>query len=48
MESQKYFKVSDGFFTYYVNEITKEKKFKLDDNDIEVERKMDDFIRSDK
>lgn len=41
----EYYKTSDGFFDYYVNRKTGEKKFKLDKNDVEVERKADDFSR---
>ena len=41
----KYFKVSDGFFTYFVNKDTGEKKFELDENDVEVEPELDDFSR---
>lgn len=41
----EYYKTSDGFFDYYVNRKTGEKKFKLDENDVEVERKVDDFSR---
>jgi hypothetical protein len=41
----EYNKINDGFFTYYVNTRTGEKKFSLDEGDIEVERHMDDFIR---
>lgn len=43
--SNEYYKVSDGFFNYYVNKETGDKKFKLDKGDIEVERQVDDFIR---
>lgn len=41
----EYYKVSDGFFTYYVNKDTGKKKFALEENDIIVERATDDFIR---
>lgn len=40
-----YYKENDGFFTYYVNIFTGKKKFALDENDILVERKVDDFQR---
>ena len=45
MEKNKnrYYKLSDGFFTYYVNEATGEKKFRLDDGDILGEQVCDDF-----
>ena len=46
-DSQKneYLKVSDGFFTYYVNTKTGEKKHELDEDDIEVEGQLDDLSR---
>lgn len=40
-----YYKFSDGFFTYFVNTVTGEKKFALDEGDIEVEPEFDDFYR---
>lgn len=45
MADNAYYKVSDGFFDYYVNAETGEKKFRLEDGDIEVEHKQDDFVR---
>jgi hypothetical protein len=45
MEKNKYYQMSDGFFTYFVNKDTGEKKFKLDDNDVCVERSADGFMR---
>lgn len=45
MGSNKYYKTSDGWFDYYVNVETGEKKFKLDEYDVCVERKRDDFYR---
>ena len=41
----KYRKIKDGWFTYYVNVETGEKKFKLDAGDILVEPDIDDFAR---
>lgn len=41
----KYYKFSDGFFTYFINVKTGEKKFKLDEEDICVDIKVDDFVR---
>ena len=41
--NNKYYRFSDGFFTYYVNKATGEKKFKLDEGDVEVEWEPDDF-----
>lgn len=41
----KYYEVSDGWFTYYVNVDTGEKKFELDKDDVFVERRVDDFHR---
>lgn len=32
----KYYEVSDGFFSYYVNQDTGEKKFKLESGDVLV------------
>lgn len=43
--SNEYYRVSDGFFNYYVNKETGDKKFELDKGDVEVEPKLDDFIR---
>lgn len=41
----KYYQFSDGFFTFYVNAETGEKKFSLDENDILVGSNLDDFVR---
>lgn len=41
----EYYKTSDGFFTYYINKTTGEKKFRLDENDILVNSNLDDFMR---
>ena len=41
----KYYKFSDGWFTYYVNVETSEKKFSLGKDDILVESNLDDFGR---
>lgn len=41
----KYYKFNDGWFTYYVNTETGEKKFELEEGDIEVEGNLDDFVR---
>lgn len=41
----KYYKFSDGFFTYYINVDTGEKKLELEKGDILVEKKKDDFQR---
>ena len=42
-----YYKTSDGWFTYYVNVSTGEKKFNLEEGDILVEKNTDDFFRED-
>lgn len=42
-KNNKYFKFSDGWFTYYVNKATGEKKFQLDPDDVEVDYEQDDF-----
>ena len=42
----KYYKFSDGWFTYYVNVATGEKKFSLDKDDVLVESYLDDFNRT--
>ena len=42
----EYYKFSDGFFTYYVNTLTGEKKFELAEGDVEVESNLDDFNRT--
>ena len=40
----RWYKYNDGWFTYYINIETGEKKFTLEDGDFEVEPpKMDDF-----
>lgn len=41
----KYYKFNDGWFTYYVNTETGEKKFELEEGDIAVEANFDDFVR---
>ncbi len=41
----EYYKVVDGFCTYYVNKSTGDKKLKLDENEVEIEREVDDFTR---
>lgn len=41
----KYYEWNDGFFTYYVNVETGEKKFRLEEGDILVPFKADDFSR---
>lgn len=41
----EYYKTSDGFFDYYVNRMTGEKKLELDENDVEVPANLDDFCR---
>ena len=41
----KYYEFSDGFFTYYVNVKTGEKKFSLDNGDLLEEANLDDFCR---
>ena len=41
----KYYQLSDGWFTYYVNVKTGEKKFRLDEDDVLIESNLDDFSR---
>lgn len=41
----KYYQVSDGWVTYYVNKETGDKKFRLDKDDVLVESNLDDFSR---
>ena len=38
-----WYKWDDGWFEYYINSETGEKKFKLEDGDIEVEPHLDDY-----
>lgn len=45
ISKNKYYLESDGWFNYYVNVVTGEKKFRLDENDVCVERDSDDFYR---
>ena len=42
----KYYKFKDGFFTFYVNTLTGEKKFRLEEGDVEVESNLDDLSRA--
>lgn len=44
-KDNEYYKTSDGFFDFYVNRETGVKKFQLEDGDVEVEQKVDDFSR---
>lgn len=44
----EYYKFNDGRFTFYVNTETGEKKFELEDGDILVDAKLDDFYREEK
>jgi hypothetical protein len=44
-DSNEWYQFSDGMFTYYINTATREKKFKLEEGDIEVDAKLDDFIQ---
>lgn len=44
-KSNEYYKMSDGFFNFYVNVETGVKKFRLDKDDVCVERSLDDFCR---
>ena len=41
-----YYKFSDGMFTYFVNTVTGNKKFSLDDGDNIVEWLIDDFYNN--
>lgn len=41
----RYYKTSDGWFDFYVNVKTGEKKLTLEENDVYVERPVDDFFR---
>lgn len=48
-DKNTWYKFNDGWFTYYVNTLTNEKKFELEDGDIEVGGYdyLDDFYRGD-
>lgn len=39
----EWYEINDGWFTYYANVKTGQKKFELEDGDILVERELDDF-----
>ncbi len=39
----KYYAFDDGWFSYFVNVVTGEKKFELGSDDIEVEPNLDAF-----
>ena len=41
----EYYKFSDGFFTYYINAKTGEKKFMLGNDDLLIDPNLDDFLR---
>lgn len=41
----KYYQINDGWFTYYVNFETGDKKFKLDEDDLLIDHRPDDFYR---
>lgn len=43
-EKNKYYKFSDGMFSYYVNKDTGAKKLKLEEGDVEVDADLDDFM----
>ena len=43
--SNEYYQAYDGWFNYYVNAATGEKKFELSEGDVLVERNQDDFHR---
>ena len=44
---EQYYKFNDGWFTYYVNVKTGQKKLKLnEETDVEVEYKQDDFYKN--
>lgn len=45
LEQNKYYEFCDGWFTYYVNTKTGEKKFELEEGDILTEHNPDDFSR---
>ena len=45
VRNMEYYKWSDGFFTYYINPKTGEKKLDLQDGDYEVPAPADDFRR---
>lgn len=44
-KQNEHYPFDDGFFSYYVNKVTGENKFKLDPTDVEIEAKLDDFCR---
>lgn len=43
-DPNKYYQFNDGWFTYYVNTKTGQKKFELEEGDTLVDSKLDDFI----
>ena len=47
-DKNTWYEFNDGWFTYYVNTLTGEKKFELEDGDIEVDAcdYLDDFYRN--
>lgn len=44
IDKNEWYRFNDGFFTYYINNVTFEKKLELDKNDKLVEPMLDDFI----
>ncbi len=49
LDEKKWYQFNDGWFTYYVNTVTGEKKMELEKGDIEVNALdyLDDFGRED-
>ena len=43
IDKNEWYEFNDGFFTYYINNVTFEKKLKLDKNDKLIEPNLDDF-----
>lgn len=41
--ASEFFQFNDGFFSYYINKKTGERKFELDEEDTLVESDLDDF-----
>lgn len=44
IDKNEWYRFNDVFFTYYINNVTFEKKLELDKNDKLVEPMLDDFI----
>lgn len=45
MAKNEWYRIYDGWFSYFVNKATGESKFLLDKGDILIDTNVDDFMR---